>query len=118
MKVLSVIIFLVTLGSANAATSCIEPSGTYTSKEMVLDQFVFNNGSPNWGDWCYEVSSSEESKSCNNELDQWDSWLDCTEESFTKSCEEWADKENFTSSEEEYYEFILTCVVTNYRNSL
>lgn len=110
------LILLFTLNTAIAASSCIEPLGKYTSKEMVINQFILKNGSPNWGDWCYEGISSQENKLCNKELDAWDSWLSCSEELFKKSCEKWADKENFTSNAKEYDQFILECIQNNYKD--
>jgi hypothetical protein len=116
MKFLSTILILFTINTSNAATSCNEPEGAYTTRSVVLNQFIFENGNPNWGDWCYELDSSLESNICNNELDQWDNWLSCTEQVFEKSCKKWADKENFAANDKEYNEFILECIKGNYRN--
>ena len=66
------------LSFSNVEQKCTPPSGKYTDIKMVLDQFVLNEGSPNWGDWCYEVNSAAENKECNNELDAWDAWLQCS----------------------------------------
>lgn len=76
MKILLVLTMLLSI-NAYARKSCSEPAGIYTDKEMVLDQFVYGNGNPNWGDWCYEGLTIEESRLCNFELDAWDQWVDC-----------------------------------------
>jgi hypothetical protein len=116
MKTLHLVVVLFMVNIANATSDCIEPSGIYTSKEMILNQFVFENGTQNWGDWCYEVNSSEESKICNKELDQWDNWLSCSDSSFKNSCEKWAKKENFAANEKELGEFVQECIKTKYKN--
>ena len=77
------LVFLVILFStvqlyANEEAKCQLPAGKFTDLEMVMNQFVFNDGNPNWGDWCYE-GNPEDSKSCNEELDQWDNWLKCSD---------------------------------------
>lgn len=59
------------------STKCHPPVGKYTDIKSVMNQFVLNDGNPNWGDWCYEVSTAAESKECNTELDKWDQWLEC-----------------------------------------
>lgn len=62
---------------ASSKSNCVLPKGEFTSLEMVLNQFVLNNGNPNWGDWCYE-GKVENSKPCNDELEAWDEWLICS----------------------------------------
>ena len=112
------ILILVTLLSfnlthANISEKCNQPSGEYTDLLSVLNQFVFNDGNPNWGDWCYELSSG--GNECVKELNNWDSWLVCTKEGYTAHCKDYADKEGFASSEKEYDAFIAKCVQDNYR---
>jgi len=118
VKIISALLLLVIMNTTFASLNCTEPSGTYTTKDMVINQFALNNGSANWGDWCYEVDSQEESTACNTELDQWDAWVVCTDNKFETSCSEWADKEGFTSNNQEYQGFIERCVGTNYLNLL
>ncbi len=117
MKLLSIITILFSLNvvQANISEKCNPPAGEFTSLETVLNQFVLNNGNPNWGDWCFEGEASQVTP-CYNELDQWDSWLNCTIVGYTKHCEDWADKEGFLDGNPlEYGKFIRSCVVANYK---
>ncbi|CBW25711.1 hypothetical protein BMS_0814 [Halobacteriovorax marinus SJ] len=106
------------MNSTLASLNCTTPSEVYTTKEMVINQFALNNGNANWGDWCYEVDTQEESSACTKELNQWDAWVDCTDSKFETSCKEWADKEGFASTERELNEFVEKCVKVNYENLL
>lgn len=81
MKRILVLSLMMSAIQAMAVSStCLEPAGQYTDKEMVLDQFVRGNGNPNWGDWCYDSGyEAQEVASCNQELDAWDNWLECSD---------------------------------------
>ena len=118
MKTIIAAVLLLSLNIAhsNIGKKCSRPVGLYTGLEVVLDQFVFKNGNPNWGDWCYEMSP-EEGKLCNTELNQWDEWLVCSEKHFESHCQDYADKENFLfgETEEKHKAFISKCVKDNYR---
>lgn len=76
------IVFVVALSLGSAAlfadtVKCPQPAGEYTQLEQVLNQFVLNNGNPNWGDWCYEHINPEDEDLCLAELEQWNRWLEC-----------------------------------------
>ncbi len=118
MKLIMMPILLLSFNNAfaNISEKCQPPAGVYTSMEMVLNQFVFNNGNPNWGDWCYETSL-QQSRVCISELNEWDRWLSCTKDGYTKHCRDWADKEGFLDGlgSDEYNAFINKCVQDNYR---
>ena len=121
MKKVVLFLFVIFISNSYAApmAECLKPAGIYTDVEMVLNQFVFNNGNPNWGDWCFEIEPSE-TPICNNELDLWDKWLSCSEIKYKEHCHEYAVKENFLVSLEgsEYDAFIKKCVLDNYKSLL
>ncbi|MDD0852748.1 hypothetical protein HBN50_06555 [Halobacteriovorax sp. GB3] len=115
MKVIIALSLLLSLNVTMAKTQCEKPLGVYTDLEMVLNQFVFNNGNPNWGDWCYELESKNESIQCNEELNKWDEFVTCEVTRYDSSCRRWADKEGFASSHSEYEQFIDKCITENFR---
>ena len=117
MKLISLtLLILLNAPLINANESCNLPKGEYTSLEMVLNQFVLNDANPNWGDWCYE-GTREENKACNQELNQWDSWLECQDSGFVKHCVAYAEREGFLTGANvsEYTSFITMCVTDNFR---
>lgn len=119
MKVFLIITLLsLNILHANAAQNCNPPEGEYTDLEMVLNQFIFNDGNPNWGDWCFEVNTDQESRDCVTELNQWDNWLECSSARYKTHCHQWADKEGFAVTSSEYETFISRCVIDNYRSLL
>lgn len=118
MKKYLTILCLLTINVSQSAINCQEPSNIYTSKSMVLNQFVFNDGNPNWGDWCLETNTTQENKDCNTELSMWDNWLKCKSTQYENSCSKWAEKENFTSNQMEMDEFINECVYNNFKTNM
>lgn len=117
MKLLSLtLLILLNTSLTNANESCALPKGEFTSLEMVLNQFVFNNGNPNWGDWCYE-GTLEESNACNNELNQWDKWVECKDSDYLNHCVAYAEKEGHLTGANvsEYTSFITKCVADNFQ---
>lgn len=115
MKLISTIVLVLSMNLAVANDQCNQPAGTYTDLDMVLNQFVFDNGNPNWGDWCYELDNEIQGQECNEELNQWDAFIDCKTVQFTKSCSAWAKKENFASTAREFNAFVKKCIKDNFQ---
>ncbi|MFK8138272.1 MAG: hypothetical protein AB8E15_07935 [Bdellovibrionales bacterium] len=103
--------------NANLAQQCKQPLSKFVDQESVINQFVFSKGGQGWRNICLEVNSSDANKACNSELDQWNSWIACTNSDFTKSCNAWAEKENFAANDKQKEEFVSMCVRNKYRSN-